>query len=173
MRRALLLVPFCSLSLACADDDVGDAPDGWRAANSALQLGQSSFQSDVEIGVDGSIDVECPDGGSIAVEGHYDSDDEFSLAVTYSDCQAEDVRIDGTLSVTGTAVVTDTSVEVSVEYRGSLQWSGAANGSCDIDMDAYVGVQSEGNGASAEVRFDGEICGHDAKAVIEASADLG
>jgi hypothetical protein len=40
-------------------------------------------------------------------------------------------------------------------------------------MDAYVGVQSEGNGASAEVRFDGEICGHDAKAVIEASADLG
>lgn len=172
MRRALLLLPICSLCFACGEDDVGDAPDGWRAANQALSLGQASFQSDVEVGVDGSIEVECPDGGTLALEGTYASNDEFELSVTYDGCAGYDVVIDGTLAVTGSTIVTENSVEVSVEYRGSLQWSGAANGTCDVDMDAYVGVQSSGNDASAEVRFEGEICGHDAKAVVEASAGL-
>lgn len=172
MRRSILLIPLLTLPLAC-EDDVGDAPDGWRASNQALQLGQSAFETDVELGVDGSISVECPDGGTIAVEGHYDGDDEFSLSVSYASCECHDVKIDGTLALTGSATVTESSVEISVEYRGTLKWSGAANGTCDIDIDAYVGVSSDGGTASGEYRFDGEICGHDAEAVIEASAELG
>jgi hypothetical protein len=172
MRRCILLLPLLILPFACADDDVGDAPDGWRASSQALQLGQSAFETDVEYGVDGSISVACPDGGTVAVEGHYDGDDDFALSVSYASCECHDVKIDGTLTLAGSATVTETSVEVSVEYRGTLNWSGAANGSCDIDVDAYVAVSTDGGTASGEYRFDGEICGHSAKAVIEASAEL-
>ena len=172
MRRVPLLLPVLILPLACGDDDVGDSPDGWRASTEVLQLGQAELQAEFGSGAEGEVSLECPDGGSFTLAGRIDDENTFDLSINYDGCQTEGVRIDGELTAVGTVEVTETSVEIAVSYRGSLQWSGAANGECGIDVDMYVAASSDGQTASGEYSFEGEICGHDARAVIEASAEI-
>jgi hypothetical protein len=173
MRHSKLWIPLsCILPFACADDDVGDSPEGWRAANAAIAMGQSQFSSQVQVNVEGEIEVSCTDGGSLTMAGNYADAEEFTFVVTYDACSVLDVTIDGELTFEGGVQTTENSVEVSARYSGTLTWSGAANGSCEIDAETYVGVSTDRDSADADIRFEGSICGHSASAVIEASADL-
>lgn len=170
-----VLLTLAILLPACADDDPvdGDVSRGWRATNMAI--GNQSSQWMAEADVDGNLSGElaCPSSGHYAIEGSIAGENEFDVSVTFEGCSAEGVTISGKLALHAEVEVTDTSSRVHMDYQGELEWSGEAEGSCEIDMVADVAVKvSGGNDPSAEVdaSFHGHVCGYSADAVVEASA---
>jgi hypothetical protein len=172
MQRTVFgILAVCTL-VACKDGDDGDvdsAAQGWRAASKAMESGQQEFESEIEIGAEGTVTATCPEGGEVTVDGRMDDLTIFELNIAFDGCQSDGVRVDGELSLDATVKTTDTSAEVRFDYTGHLSLSGEVEMSCSIDAAGYVAASSDGNMSSAEVRFSGRICGADANAVVKAS----
>lgn len=171
MRNRLVLIPIL-LSFGCAGDEPvsDDVAKGWRSTQLAFEDDKADWQEGVD--VDGSLDVslDCPDGGSYRVAGSYDNDEKFDLTMAFDGCGADGVVIDGELALHAEVAVSESSTRVSMSYEGDLEWSGAAKGSCAIDMTAMVAVETGHDSAEVDAEFHGDICGYDADAVVHAAA---
>ena len=171
MMRTLIItlsIPVL-FTFGCGEEEPSDdATNGWRATQLAIGQSQGDW---ADVAVDGSLDVDldCAGGGSYRVVGSYSDDQAFDLTLEFDGCAAEDVVIDGALSMHAEVEVSENSTRVAVSYDGELSWSGAAKGSCGINATALVAVQSDGNSSEVDVEFHGEICGYDADAVVHAS----
>lgn len=170
MRNRLVAVLPVLLSLGCAGDEPvsDDVAKGWRSTQLAFTDDQDEWQQGVDI--DGSLDVslDCPDGGSYRAVGTYDSSETFDLTIAFEGCSAEGVVIDGDLALHAEVAVSGNDTRVSMSYEGDLTWSGAAEGSCSIDMTAKVAVDVDDDSADVDAEFHGDICGYDADAVVHA-----
>lgn len=120
--------------------------------------------------------VECPEGGTVALQGQYsgDIDEEtgegtldFTLTQTHDACAAS--ASDGSVwSFDGDPnVATDfdyqfseTSVSLQGTRTGTVQWSGSdANGRCSVDLSWDVSADVEQSSFSGTV--SGSFCGFD------------
>lgn len=157
---------------ACADDegDVDTASAGWRAANLALSDGQQEFDQEIEVGVEGEVTAGCPEGGTVEVQGRMSDAQDFSLTILFAGCQSEGIVVDGELYFAASVQATDSSAQVTFEYVGHLDFSGEVEASCDIDATGRIAAEAMGNEASAEVEFEGHICGVSADTVVKASS---
>ena len=162
----------CAL-VACKDGDDGDvdsAAQGWRAASKAMESGQAEFESEIEIGAEGSVTASCPEGGEVTIDGRMEDLSIFELNIAFDGCQSDGVKVDGELAFDATVKTTESSAEVRFDYTGLLELSGEVEMECAIDATGYVAASTDGETASAEVRFSGSICGADASAVVKASS---
>lgn len=177
LPRALVTVALLMLP-ACADDGAVDenVSRGWRATSLALGDQETDWKQSADAEGNVSLELGCTDGGNATIVGRYDGDNEFDVSISFSGCKADDVVISGELAMHAEVEVTDTSSRVSIEYGGELSWSGAAQGSCEIDMSMSIAASVEGSGSDVHGEFDaefhGEVCGYDADAVMSASAEL-
>lgn len=165
------LLTLAILLPACADDEVdGDVAKGWRATNLAIGGKTGEWQAQAE--ADGSLSGEltCPSSGKYSIEGSITDSNTFDVSIDFDGCSADGVTISGHLAMHAEVAVTDNSSRVHVDYQGELEWSGAAEGSCEIDMVADVAVAVSGNDAKVDASFHGEVCGYSADAVVDASA---
>ena len=158
------------LCLACAGDEPvsDDVSKGWRATQLVTAEDQAKWQQSVDI--DGSLDVrfDCPDGGSYHAVGTYEDTTKFDLTMEFDGCSSGGVTIDGSLALYAEVHVDEHGTRTSLEYHGDLEWSGAANGSCAIDMTASVVVETDGADSDVDAEFHGSICGYEADAVVHA-----
>ena len=169
MRTLVISIPVL-LSIGCAGDEPvsDDASRGWRATQLAFADDQTEWQEGVD--VDGSLDVSlgCPDGGSYRAVGTFANNETFDLSVEFENCSADGVVIDGSLALYAKVEVDEHGTRVETSYSGELTWSGAAQGSCGIDMTASVVVATSDDSSEVDVEFHGEICGYEADAVVHA-----
>ena len=171
MRTLIHSIPVL-LFIGCAGDEPvsDDASRGWRATQLAFGDDQTEWQEGVD--VQGSLDVtlDCSGGGSYRAVGTYADDNTFDLTVEFEGCSTDGVVIDGSLALHAEVDIDAHGTRVDTSYAGDLTWSGAANGSCDIDVTASVSVVTEGDMADVDAEFHGDICGYDADAVVHAGA---
>ena len=171
VRRLVLLSSLCCLSLACASTKEGDADSaaqGWRAASAAMQGAAGDFHAEVEPGDTDRIEVGCPGGGTLVLDGAA-SDASFDFTIAFDACTSQDIRIDGELSYSGEnrSETGDESLSSAFEfeYVGELSFSGAVDLSCTIDVSGKTSTSIEGTNVQSEAELRGSICGHDAQAV--------
>jgi hypothetical protein len=171
MRKLVISIPVL-LTIGCAGDEPvsDDASRGWRATQLAIGDGQSEWGQGVD--VDGSLDIslDCVGGGSYRAIGTYADGNTFELSIEFEGCSADGVVIDGSLAMHALVDVDDHGTRVETSYEGELSWSGAAQGSCDIDVNALVVVTTDDDSSDVEVEFHGDICGYDADAVVHAGS---
>jgi hypothetical protein len=155
---------------ACATDGVDDpdrAAQGWRSTQTAMagagirtMPGAGDLSGSGSVGPDGVSGtvmgtIACTEGGSMTVVAVGDvTHDAVSgaLTVEFEGCKVDDVTIDGQIEYEG--YVDDGRVSASI--RGEVVWSGAVEGTCDIDVTAEVTTEGVTAGASLE----GDVCGH-------------
>lgn len=175
---SLLAASFALVLPACADDGEVDSSTsrGWRAMNMAVGESQDEWSTGVDAEGNLSLDSACAAGGTATITGSYDGENEYAVSIVFDGCTADGVVISGELALQASVELTDSSTSVSVSYGGELTWSGAAEGSCAIDVDAEITTSVQGTGADTtfdvDMEFHGEVCGYDASAVASASAEL-
>jgi hypothetical protein len=170
METSRSAIPFLLvlLATACSEGDeptadLESARSGWRSTELALaEAGiHTGFSGSGMVGPDGVEaelmgTVECPDGGSLTIDAEGEVTDdrtEATLSIAFDGCIADGVTIDGTMTYAG--LVTPT--EVTAEIHGDLDWSGDAEGTCAIDIEAHV----TRDGASVAANsVSGGLCGH-------------
>lgn len=165
------LLTLAILLPACADDEVdGDVAKGWRATN--LAIGGKTSEWKAQADVDGTLagELTCPSSGKYSIEGSIADENTFDVSIDFEGCSADGVTISGHLAMHAEVAVTDNSSRVHLDYEGELEWSGDAEGSCEIDMVADVAVAVSGNDAKVDASFHGHVCGYSADAVVDASA---
>ncbi len=164
MQRLLVFPCVLALSSACGgasdDGDRESASQGWRAASAALQSASADFQAQVDAGNPEGIDVACPQGGRVMLEGEFEPA-QFDFTVRFEGCASEGVVVDGELSYTGAS----TASRVEFEYVGELSFSGAVQMNCPIDMSGMTETSVEGMNVSAQAELRGSICGIEAEVV--------
>jgi hypothetical protein len=176
---SLVAASFALVLSACADDDEVDSSTsrGWRATNMAVGESQEEWSAGVDAKGELALDSACAGGGTATITGSYGGENEYEVSIAFDGCEADGVVIAGELALQASVEITDTSTAVSVSYTGELTWSGAAEGTCAIDVDAELTTSVQGTGADAkfdvDAEFNGEVCGYDASAVVTASAELG
>ncbi len=167
----VLSVVTASLALgACGSE--GDPPTeegartGWRSTQTALSSVGVDVNASAQWMASGMVDengasamvtgvLPCPDGGSMEIDssGEVTETRVFAdLRIEFDGCEADGVVIDGYLHQIGEV----TETKVSAEISGELVWTGAAEGTCDIDLSADVTT----DGASASGSFGGKMCGY-------------
>lgn len=217
LRISLAALPLVTLAAGCdpaAIESVGSARHGMEAMMGALGLAGSQFRDgdvpdlpdlpdlpdtgdagdvdlDHELTID--VDVPCPGGGSMSIEGNSrietqtgDLDDytqawggtnaEFTLDVIFDACELDGVVMNGDLRYEQQLEVDASTESLSVDYawtyQGLVELSGLAEGSCEVDM----GAAFRGNGDEIELDlgerdYSGTMCGFDA-AEVAAEADF-
>ena len=163
----MVIALFAQACVVQGLDDPDRAAQGWRSTQNAMSdAGIHAAPSAVGLAAAGTVG---PDGVSGAVTGTFDcdaggtmvvaaagdvTDDAVTGAVTveFDECTVDDVTIDGTLEYEG--YVGDARVSASI--RGDVVWSGAVDGSCEIDVTAEVSASGITGGASLQ----GDVCGH-------------
>jgi hypothetical protein len=170
MKTSRSAIPFLLVLLAagCSEGDestadLDSARSGWRSTELALaEAGiQTGWSGSGTVGPDGVEaqamgTVECPDGGSLSVDAEAEVTDESTeaaLSIAFDGCVADGVTIDGAMSYA--ARVTPT--EVTAEVHGELDWSGDAEGTCAVDIEASV--TRDGQSVTAN-SVSGGLCGH-------------
>ena len=176
---SLFAASFALVLSACADDGEVDSSTsrGWRAMNMAVGESEEEWSAGVDAEGKLSLDSACAAGGSATITGSYGGENEYEVSIVFDGCTADGVVISGELALQASVEITDSSTSVSVSYGGELTWSGAAEGSCVIDVDAELTTSVQGTGADTKIdvdaEFHGEVCGYEADAVVVASAELG
>lgn len=207
-------LPLVTLAAGCdpaAIESVGSARHGMEAMMGALGLAGSQFRDgdlpdlpdlpdggdagdvdlDHELTID--VDVPCPGGGSMSIEGHSrietqtgDLDDydqawggtnaEFALDVIFDACELDGVVMNGDLRYEQQLEVDASTESLSIDYawtyRGLVELGGLAEGSCEVDMGAaFTADGDELELDLGERDYSGTMCGFEA-AEVAAEADF-
>lgn len=167
---ALTSLLFGTFTVACTVQsglDSQDVAHGWRSTQSAMaDAGISATPTAGTVSGTGSVGpdgvsgtatgtFDCPQGGSVTVHSEGDvtsADVTGAVSIEFDGCTADDVTIDGTLDYEGTVQ----SDLISASIKGSVTWSGAVQGECDIDVSAQV----TSSGVSGSAKLGGDVCGH-------------
>jgi hypothetical protein len=169
LRPVLALCTLTALALGChAGDSAGEPADldsaraGWRStelvmaeAGIDVQVSSSSVNVD-ENGVSAMMtgSMSCPEGGSLTLDTDTQVTDDLvatHLVLEFDGCGADGAVLDGHLE-TATEV---TDAEVSTSITGELSFSGAAQGTCEIDIGTTVTHEA----SSSSVSSHASVCG--------------
>ncbi len=176
---ALAAIPACDGEEAAGEAvEMRDAQASWNAVNHSLASGYDQFIARVQLERFGEIELECADGGVLHLGGRMSERRDFQLDATFDDCTDDGVVLAGNLALTAsleffvdegsTAAFNHDDIRalVIVDYHGMLQLDGAAAGSCFIATQVHASALIFAGFASNTVVVDGEVCGHDANAVV-------
>jgi len=174
--RVSLVALALTLSLACASDDSNDIDEreaqvGWQATGHVLALARAELDAGLAGPNDLELTIVCPGGGEARVARAMDDAYTFQFDAELDACVADDVTIDGDLSVTTSVAVDvngarDGSIAVLMEYTGRLVFGGSSAGVCIVDAVLHGGAVRMDGRISAGVQVDGSLCGHDAGVVV-------
>jgi len=138
---------------------------------------------DQELEID--ADAPCPGGGQMKITGQSkintelgDLDDpeqawggtsaEFTLTVTFEGCELEGVLMQGDVTYEQKLEVSATDIDYDWSYSGLVEFSGAVEGSCEVDMAAsYTGDGDEDEIGLGGRAYEGTMCGFDAGEVAD------
>lgn len=149
---------------------------------SRLEFRNSTFEGSVAV----DFTAKCAQGGELSFKGELSvgagaavddfSNVQFVYDVVFSDCEtAGDITINGDLSYSALAKALSSEEEseasYTLAYTGDLEFSGAVEGSCKIDVEAAFSASSSGSQNSASYKYSGTICGFDADASLSVSTD--
>ena len=166
MRRKSGLLVGLGLVMAltaCGEGHVSkrEAKKGWRSARIAMQSAGVSSSLSLhgmvsEDGVSGVVEgtFTCAQSGELQLVASGEASAEGAsgeLSLEFVGCEAEDIVNDGVIDFE--ARVDENGVTAS--YRGELEWSGKAKGSCVVDAHANV------NPSGLSISFGGSVCGFD------------
>jgi hypothetical protein len=167
------LVTLALLVPACSDGGEPDANTtrGWRATSLAIGDQQADWGNAVDAEGNLALDWSCTDGGGATIEGSYAGEDDFSVSISFEGCKADGVVISGSLEMQASVEVSEGYTHVELDYGGTLTWSGAAQGSCSIDMNAEVTTRTSEDEIDVDIAFAGSVCGYDAEAVVSSSLE--
>ncbi|MCB9654182.1 MAG: hypothetical protein H6729_08660 [Deltaproteobacteria bacterium] len=170
--RSIVLVPVAAL---CAASLVGcgsstskeDAVTAWAATNVALAAassaaaqssGLSATERPLTVNASG---VACSGGGTLDVSGSYETGGtgsySFDLGVSFDGCVETGITMSGDINYTTDYVLASnhTLESASITMKGSVDYSGRIDTSCDFD------ITISGNLSSWSI--SGSICGIDVK----------
>lgn len=160
--------------------ELRDAHVGWNAANHAFAGGYADLAARMDVEEYAEIDIACRDGGSLHVGGWMTERRDFQLDAVFDECSdANAVVLDGNLTVSASLGLffedgavdydhDDIGALVIVDYHGMLHLDGEAIGACPIATKVHAnGLVFAGFGSHGVV-VEGELCGHDADAVVHA-----
>jgi hypothetical protein len=170
--------------LGCDDDsdddvDAREAEIGWTATNRAMASGHDDFAAQVELTASGDLQATCAGGGSMYMVGRMNEVDDFRLDVEFDECVADDVMIDGSVTLVASVDV-DVDIDgddgdhagAAVDWDGDLVLSGDVEGTCSIDASVRAGALVFDDFAAAGVTVEGHICDHDAELVVHGEAHV-
>lgn len=157
---------FSALSTVLAEVGTQGPPAG-RQLGSNDKFEFRASESEVNVSVD------CPSGGSMSISGTFVQDGTFDAnnpsaggtldiafdySMSFDNCAAQDVVIDGGLNYAlDLSVDTSTNVyDYSFAFSGEVGFSGSVSGTCSIDA---TGSMSSETGV---MTYEGTICGYDA-----------
>lgn len=134
------------------------AGQGFAALNQAMGTSSQGLTNTDSIG------IACPEGGtmSFVYSMSQPTNDVFSLDFTtaFDACAANDVTMDGTLRYAAESSSEGNEFWVSYFYQGAIDFSGACEGSCDIDMRSIFS-------SSGVLTYEGTFCGYDVAELVE------
>jgi hypothetical protein len=163
MKRIILGLPLIALSLSCGGGgntlNQTDAAKALQAAQNSAELALgavndcSTCLSNGQALTAASLEVPCPGGGSITVDGTADdTTGSWDLVLAYNMCSVvyleETYVIDGSLDYSGQSTQTGGSFSMD----GELSFSGAVEGSCNYSLSLTV--------TEASVTANGNYCGY-------------
>ena len=166
-----LVVALGSISLtACGGMSDEDIDRGWQATQAMLIAGtatQGQALTSVDAGTD--FDLPCPGGGAASFEAQAEASEDagrveadFSYLVSFDACVVGQVQVDGSLAYASESSAEFAQASHTFVYLGDVEWSGAVEGSCPINMIGTAAAGASSLGLSASLEFDGNICGRDA-----------
>lgn len=178
---------LCALSLTaalgCSADDADDlelrdAKVSWDATSRALTEARVELEQRVPNHYDGTLRIDCEQGGALNVVRQREQDGEFQLDAAFDACAHDGLVIDGELSlVTSVAIDVDDEVDlrdgslaVLVGYSGWLELSGSVDGLCVVDAQLRVGAATIDHHFTIGAAVSGTLCGHDAADVVSDEA---
>lgn len=168
VRTSLLAAAALSLAACSSGPKLGGGKQGaaqalYQASDSTSEKGQSAVlkrafaraNQDVDVNIDGSIEVACTHGGSATMELDMDSltstETEFELAfnIEYDGCNEDGKNeLDGEMTMKFLASMpTSESFEFGVHMKGQIDISGEVDDYLDADITQYVGI----NGTSGQI----------------------
>ncbi len=150
-RPVLALCTLSALAFGCHSDehaygpaDIDSARAGWRSTELVLAQAGIDVQGSSSVTLDANGlstmvtgSMSCPEGGSVTfdVETQVSGDLVADYLVLELDgCGAAGVVIDGHLEIASEVTYT----EVSTSTTGDLSFSGAAQGTCEVDIGSTV-----------------------------------
>ena len=166
-----LIVALGSISLtACGGMSDEDIDRGWQATQAMLVAGAATHGqalTSVDAGTD--FDMPCPGGGNASFEAQAEAsldagraEADFSYLVSFDACVVEQVQIDGSVAYASESSAELGEASHTFIYLGDVEWSGAVEGGCPINMVGTAAAGVSSLGLSASLEFDGNICGRDA-----------
>jgi hypothetical protein len=178
---------LCALSLtavlACNSDDADeielrDAQVSWDATSRVLADARIQLDLDNPGQYDGTLTMDCAEGGTLHVTRQRESSDEFELVATFAGCSHDGLTMDGELSLAASIAadvdeadeLRDGSLAVLVEYAGWLELTGDVEGLCVVDAELRVGAATIDDRTTVGVAVSGTLCGHDAADVVRDEA---
>lgn len=154
--------------VACSDDETltrAEAQQAVAAVSDSVQGGLSELAR-AEDPADG-IEVSCVGGGLAFFSGSVDVTTapvivDVAAEVTFDDCKARNgVILDGAVTTTEHVEVgTAEGVRVVTELDGTVDATGAVEGSCDLNLVVEVDLTPE-DGVANLVSITGSACGRD------------
>jgi hypothetical protein len=154
----------CLLMLACGSDsestDIATARSGWSELSGEVDGNLDEYRA---AGNGATMELACSGGGMAAVDGavavqvvpvrvDVDTDIRYAGCVT-----ARGVQIDGDVHFTQkVAVGGGELVRVQTIYTGDVDFSGAVEASCDVDVQVLVDLDGK------LLNVDGAFCGQPA-----------
>ena len=168
LRPVLALCTLTALAFGCHSGepaqgpaDLDSARAGWRStelvmAEAGIDVQGSSSVTIDENGVSTMVagSMSCPEGGSVTVDVDAQTSEELvasSVVLDLDGCGVDGVVLDGHLEIA--SEVTD--AEVSSSIIGDLTFSGAAQGTCEID----IGTTVTHDASSSSVSSHASVCG--------------
>lgn len=173
IRNGAVLISLFAL-IGCHRNtlEAEEAAVAWDATSQELQ--RSASEPRLVGGMaNGSFELDCLDGGTLAGTGEWDAEanlEELSAVSSFAyelemvGCTRNGVVIDGFIDFEGEAgaSVADLSAEAWFAWRGELEYTGDIEGNCVIDVEASAWAEV---GSGGEASFEGRVCGEKVSAL--------
>lgn len=178
VRSSLLAVAALSLAACGSGPKLGGGKEGaaqalFQASDSTSQKGQSevikrafakknAMAQDVDVNLDGSIEVSCTHGGSATMSVDTDSttatDTSVSIVfnIEYDSCNEDGKNeLDGDMQMSFLLSTTADSFEFGLKMKGEIDINGEVDDTLVADVTEYIGFN--GTSGQVTVKLNGTI----------------
>jgi len=180
MRSTLTLILAAALLTLLTGCPVAEVPldEVWGTTHQNLEAADGDVADEAEQGaVDPDavdLDSDCPDGGTVTLAGTLEQSvtpgevaQSFDYTATFVGCTEDDLVIDGEIDYLFEQEVNALGVVQTWDYSGTLTYTGAYNGSCEVDVQG----EQAATDTSASITWTGSFCGEDASVALYASSE--
>lgn len=163
--QSIILPSFLLVALpliGCgSEDDAADAKRAWNAMTKTIETAGNNANALTQDQIDltTETDVDCSGGGSAHIVDNASvagGDVSVNWDVDYKDCIEDSVTMNGKLAYKSDVLGTG---DVKLDYVGEVDFVGAYEGSCNVDMHLSV--------SGSTVTASGEFCGYEADLIVD------